>query len=110
MNRSVSSLGREFNVRSMLAQIDGHPGGPSSCVFESRQADTFPYSRCFPTSWVTDSELPEGASVTVLVREGDETFEADPEIECMVLDSIAQRGRGETIPLTQLLGGLGDRE
>jgi hypothetical protein len=57
-----------------------------------------------------DSELPEGASVTVLAREGDETFEADPETERMLLDSIAQCERGETIPLTQLLGELRDRE
>ena len=37
-----------------------------------------------------DGELPEGASVTVIAREGDETFEADPETERMLLDSIAQ--------------------
>ena len=57
-----------------------------------------------------DSELPEGASVTVLAREGDETFEADPDTERMLLDSIAQCDRGETIPLTQLLGELRDGE
>ena len=57
-----------------------------------------------------DSALPEGASVTVLAPEGDETFEADPETERMLIDSIAQCDRGETIPLTQLLGELPDRE
>ena len=57
-----------------------------------------------------ESELPEGASVTVLALEGDETFEADPETERMLLDSIAQCERGETIPLTQLLSELRDRE
>ena len=57
-----------------------------------------------------DSELPEGASVTVLAPEGDETFEADPETERMLLDSIAQCERGETIPLMQLLSELRDRE
>ena len=57
-----------------------------------------------------DSELPEGASVTVLAPEGDETFEADPETERMLLDYIAQCERGETIPLTQLLSELRDRE
>jgi len=57
-----------------------------------------------------DSELPEGASVTVLAPEGDETFEADPETQRMLLDSIAQCERGETIPLTQLLSELRDRE
>jgi hypothetical protein len=45
-----------------------------------------------------DSELPEGASVTVLAFEGDETFEADRETERMLLDSIAQSERGETHP------------
>ena len=57
-----------------------------------------------------DSELPEGASVTVLAPEGDETFEADPETERMLLNAIAQCERGETIPLTQLLSELRDRE
>ena len=57
-----------------------------------------------------DSELPEGASVTVLAREGDETFEADPETERMLLDAIAQCERGETIPMVRLLGELRDRE
>ena len=37
-----------------------------------------------------DTELPEGASVTVLAPEGDETFEADAETEQMLLESIAQ--------------------
>ena len=57
-----------------------------------------------------DSALPEGASVTVLAPEGDETFEADADTERMLVDSIAQCDRGETIPLTQLLGELRDRE
>ena len=51
-----------------------------------------------------DSALPEGASVTVLAREGDETFEADPETGRVLLDAIAQCERGDTIPMTQLLG------
>ena len=57
-----------------------------------------------------ESALPEGASVTVLAREGDETFEADPDTERMLLESIAQCERAETIPLRQLLGELRDRE
>jgi hypothetical protein len=57
-----------------------------------------------------DSALPEGASVTVLAPEGDETFEANADTERMLIDSIAQCDRGETIPLTQLLGELRDRE
>ena len=57
-----------------------------------------------------DSELPEGASVTVLAPEGDETFEADPETERILLDAIAQCERGETIPMVRLLSELRDRE
>lgn len=57
-----------------------------------------------------DGELPEGASVTVIAREGDETFEADPATEKMLLDAIAQCDRGETLPMNQLLSELRSRE
>ena len=57
-----------------------------------------------------DTELPEGTSVTVLAREGDETFEADPETERMLLNAIAQCEHGDTLPMTQLLGELRSRE
>ena len=55
---------------------------------------------------LTDAELPEGALVTVLLPEGDETFEADEETERMLLESIAQCERGETVPFAQVLEGL----
>jgi hypothetical protein len=57
-----------------------------------------------------DSELPEGAFVTILAREGNETFEADAETERMLLDSIAQCERGDAIPPVELLDELRDRE
>lgn len=57
-----------------------------------------------------DGELPEGASVTVIARDDDETFEADPATEKMLLDAIAQCERGDTIPLKQLLPDLRSRE
>jgi hypothetical protein len=57
-----------------------------------------------------DAELPEGASVTVLAFEGDETFEADGETEQMLLDAIAQCDRGQTTPLSKVLAGLRSRE
>ena len=57
-----------------------------------------------------DGELPEGASVTVIARDGDETFEADPATEQMLLTAIAQCERGDTIPMTQLLSELRSRE
>ena len=57
-----------------------------------------------------DAELPEGASVTVLALEGDETFEADAETEKMLLQAIAECDRGRTTPITQVLSDLRSRE
>ncbi len=57
-----------------------------------------------------ESELPEGAAVTVLAHEGDETFEADEETERQLLEAIGQCERGATLPLTDLLRELRDRE
>ena len=57
-----------------------------------------------------DAELPEGASVTVLALEGDETFEADAETEKMLLQAIAQCDRGQTTPLSEMVSELGRRE
>lgn len=57
-----------------------------------------------------DTDLPEGAAVTILAPEGDETFEADPETEKMLLEAIAQCERGQTTPMTRLLSELRDRE
>ena len=57
-----------------------------------------------------DADLPEGASVTVLALERDETFEADPATEKMLLQAIAQCDRGETISMTHLLSELRSRE
>ena len=53
-----------------------------------------------------DGELPEGASVTVIARDDDETFEADPATEKMLLDAVEQCARGDTIPMKQLLSEL----
>lgn len=52
------------------------------------------------------AELPEGASVTVLLPEGDETFEVDEETEKMLLESIAQCDRGQTVPFESVLAEL----
>ena len=57
-----------------------------------------------------DGELPEGASVTVLALEGDETFEADAETEKMLLEAIAQCDRKQTTPLSKVLAELRSRE
>ncbi len=50
--------------------------------------------------------LPEGAAVTVLAREGDETFELDADQEAELLKSLAQADRGEVIPAEEVLDRL----
>jgi len=59
---------------------------------------------------VVEAELPEGAEVTLLALDGEETFEADAELEAVLLESIAQGQRGETIPPEALLDELRSRE
>jgi hypothetical protein len=53
-----------------------------------------------------DAELPEGASVTVIARDADETFEVDEATERMLIDAIAQCDGGRTIPLDNVLSDL----
>ena len=51
-------------------------------------------------------DLPEGASVTVLMPEEEQTFEADAETERMLLESIAQCERGQTVSFAKVLEDL----
>jgi hypothetical protein len=55
---------------------------------------------------VEGDPLPEGATVTVLAREADETFEVPPELEPELLESLAQAARGETISAEEMLERL----
>jgi hypothetical protein len=55
---------------------------------------------------VEGEALPEGARVTLLVREADETFEVPPELEAELLESIAEADRGETISAGELIERL----
>ena len=55
---------------------------------------------------VEGDPLPEGAVVTILAREADETFEVPTELEAELLESIAQAERGETIPAEEVLERL----
>jgi len=57
-----------------------------------------------------DTELPEGTEVTVLTRDSEETFEADAELEAVLLESIAQGQRGEHISAEELLREMRSRE
>ena len=59
---------------------------------------------------VVDGELPEGAEVTLLALDGEETFEVDAELEAVLLESIAQGARGETIAAEVLLEEIRGRE
>jgi hypothetical protein len=55
---------------------------------------------------VDGDPLPEGAIVTILAREADETFDVPPELEAELLESIAQAERGETISAEEMLERL----
>jgi len=55
---------------------------------------------------VEGETLAEGETVTVLLREGSETFELTPEEEDEILESIASIERGEFVSGEQLLERL----
>jgi hypothetical protein len=55
---------------------------------------------------VVEAELPEGADITLIALDGEETFEVSPELEAVLLQSIAQGQRGETISAEDLLHEL----
>lgn len=57
-----------------------------------------------------EAELPEGAEVTVFTKDSEETFYADPELEAVLLESIAQGQRGDRISADDLLREMRNRE
>lgn len=59
---------------------------------------------------VEGEPLPEGAVVTVLAREADETFELDQAAEAELLESIGEADRGQTVAADVVLRALRDRE
>jgi hypothetical protein len=59
---------------------------------------------------VYEGELPEGADITLIAREDEETFEVSPELRAVLLESIAQCDRGETISADELLREMRSRE
>lgn len=54
--------------------------------------------------------LPESMVVTVLARDGGETFEVSPELEAELLESIAEADRGDTISADQVIERLRRRK
>jgi hypothetical protein len=59
---------------------------------------------------VDGDPLPEGATVTVLTREGDESFDLDAAAEAELLESIAEANRGDVVPAEDVLRALRKRE
>ena len=55
---------------------------------------------------VEGEPLPEGAVVTILAREGDETFELDASMEAELLESLAEAERGEIVSADEVLRDL----
>jgi hypothetical protein len=52
---------------------------------------------------IDDAALPDGTKVTVLAREGEETFELGPEDEATLLAAIAEAERGESVSAAEVL-------
>lgn len=59
---------------------------------------------------VVEGELPEGADVTLIALDREETFEVTPELEAIILESIEQGRRGDVISADELLAELRSRE
>lgn len=59
---------------------------------------------------VIEAELPEGADITLVALDGEETFEVGPELEAVILESLAQGRRGDVISSEDLLRELRSRE
>jgi hypothetical protein len=55
---------------------------------------------------VEAGELPEGATVTVLAPEGDETFALGPEDQSKLLAAVHEADRGSFIPAAELLARI----
>lgn len=52
---------------------------------------------------IDSKDLPDGTTVTLLAREGDETFELNAAQESELLAAIAEADRGELISATEVL-------
>jgi hypothetical protein len=59
---------------------------------------------------IYEGELPEGAEVTLLAHEAQDTFEVSPELKAVLLQSIAECERGETISADELFREMLSRE
>ena len=55
---------------------------------------------------VEGEPLPDGAKVTVIARDAEETFELSPDDEAEILAAIAEAERGDTVEAGSLLASL----
>jgi hypothetical protein len=55
---------------------------------------------------IDDQILPEGAKVTILVHEDDETFEVSAADEARLLEAIAEAERGDDFSASEVLREL----
>jgi hypothetical protein len=59
---------------------------------------------------IYDGDFPEGADVTLIADDHEVGFEVDPELKKILLQSIAECDRGETISAEELLRELDNDE
>ncbi|MEA2164480.1 MAG: hypothetical protein QOK37_2607 [Thermoanaerobaculia bacterium] len=59
---------------------------------------------------VYQGDFPEGAEVTLIAHEDEEPFEVTPELKAVLLQSIAECERGDTISGDELLREMRSRE
>jgi hypothetical protein len=98
-NRRSASSGRRCAAFGVIV----HPSKPR-CMIRCMQLAT---GTVVDGKIVVDGDpLPEGATVTILAREADETFEVPSELEPELLESLAQAARGETISAEEMLERL----
>ena len=58
---------------------------------------------------VIEAELPEGADITLIALDGEESFDVTPELETIILASIAEGRQGNVISAEELLQELRSR-
>jgi len=59
---------------------------------------------------IYEGEFPEGAEVTLIARDDEETFNVTPALRAVLLQSIAECERGETISGSDLIREMRSRE
>ena len=55
---------------------------------------------------IDSKDLPDGTTVTLLAREGDETFELNAVQESELLAAIAEAERGELVSASEVVGQI----